>query len=77
MGVSLSEFVDSLIVGQLLNERAFAIINLANHIVILTSTFYTITGQGGSLLSAEYLAKKKVNKVTAGHPKTGVSGFEP
>ncbi len=59
VGVSLSEFADSMIVGQLLSEKAFAIVNLGIPIVFMASTVYTITGMGGSLLYAEYLAKKE------------------
>ncbi|MBQ6417002.1 MAG: hypothetical protein IJJ65_12220, partial [Butyrivibrio sp.] len=53
VGVSLSEFADSLIVGNLLNEQAFEIVNLCIPIVFMTSMIYTITGVGGSLLYAE------------------------
>ena len=59
VGVSLSEFADSLIVGRLLSEDGLAIVNLGTPIVFMTSTVYTVTGLGGSLLYAEYLAKKK------------------
>ena len=59
VGVSLSEFADSLIVGRLLSEDAFAILNLGTPIVFMASMVYTITGLGGSLLYAEYLAKKE------------------
>ena len=50
IGLSLSEFADSMIVGQLLNSDAFAIVNLGAPIVFLTCMIYTITGFGGSLL---------------------------
>ena len=59
VGVSLSEFADSMIVGRLLSEDAFAIVNLGSPIVFMASMVYTITGLGGSLLYAEYLAKKE------------------
>ena len=60
VGVSLSEFADSLIVGNLLNEQAFEIVNLCTPIVFMTSMIYTITGVGGSLLYAEYLAMQSI-----------------
>lgn len=65
VGVSLSEFADSLIVGRLLNEEAFAIVNLGTPIVFMTSMVYTVTGLGGSLLYAEYLAKKEKERANA------------
>ena len=58
IGVSLSEFADSMIVGNLIGPEAFAIVNLGLPIVLIASTIYTITGVGGSLLYAEYLGKK-------------------
>jgi len=65
VGVSLSEFADSLIVGRLLNEDAFAIVNLSTPIVFMASMVYTVTGLGGSLLYAEYLAKKEKERADA------------
>ena len=65
VGVSLSEFADSLIVGNLLNEQAFEIVNLCIPIVFMTSMIYTITGVGGSLLYAEYLARKDKTRADA------------
>ncbi len=65
VGVSLSEFADSLIVGRLLSENAFAIVNLGVPIVFMAATIYTTTGLGGSLLYAEYLAKKEEDRADA------------
>ena len=65
VGVSLSEFADSMIVGRLLSEDAFAIVNLGTPIVFMVSMVYTITGVGGSLLYAEYLAKKEKERADA------------
>ena len=58
VGVSLSEFADSMIVSHLLSSDAFAIINLATPVVFAVSLIYTVTGVGGSLLFAEYLGQK-------------------
>ncbi len=62
VGISLSEFADSLIVGQLLNSESFAIVNLGTPIVFLVCMIYTITGMGGSILYAENLGKKHNKK---------------
>ena len=65
VGVSLSEFADSMIVGRLLSEDAFAIVNLGTPIVFMASMVYTVTGLGGSLLYAEYLANKEKERADA------------
>ena len=62
VGFSLSEFVDSMIVGQLLSSDAFAIVNLGAPIVLVTAMVYTIAGLGGSLMFAESLGKKEPEK---------------
>ena len=59
IGISLSEFADSMVVSHLLSSDAFAIINLGTPIVFMVSMVYTITGVGGSLLFAECLGKKE------------------
>ena len=65
VGISLSEFADSLIVGQLLNAESFAIVNLGTPIVFLVSMIYNITGMGGSVLYAENLGKKQKQNADA------------
>ena len=58
VGISLSEFADSMVVSHLLGSDAFAVINLGTPIVFAVSLIYTVTGIGGSLLFAECLGKK-------------------
>ena len=62
VGLSLSEFADSMVVSHLLSSDAFAIINLGTPIVFAVSLIYTVTGIGGSLLFAESLGKKEGKK---------------
>lgn len=62
VGVSLSEFADSMIISHLLGSDAFAIINLGTPIAFAVSLVYTITGIGGSLLFAECLGRKDDEK---------------
>ena len=62
VGISLSEFADSMIVSHLLSSDAFAIINLGTPVVFAVSLIYTITGFGGSLLFAECLGRKDKKK---------------
>ena len=64
IGVSLSEFADSMVVANLLNSGAFAVVNLATPIVFMVTMVYTITGLGGSLLFAECLGKKESEKAS-------------
>ncbi|MBR1552911.1 MAG: hypothetical protein IJ631_02720 [Schwartzia sp.] len=62
VGISLSEFADSMVVSHLLSSDAFAIVNLGTPVVFMVSLIYTITGLGGSLLFAECLGKKDKQK---------------
>ena len=62
VGISLSEFADSMIVSHLLDSDAFAIVNLGTPVVFMVSLIYTITGLGGSLLFAECLGRKDKKK---------------
>ena len=62
VGLSLSEFADSMVVSHLLSSDAFAIINLGTPIVFAVSLIYTVSGLGGSLLFAECLGKKDKEK---------------
>ena len=47
IGMSLSEFADSMVVSNLLDSDAFAIINLATPIIFMVNMICTITGLGG------------------------------
>lgn len=58
IGISLSEFADSMVVAHLLSSDAFAIVNLGLPVALTVSMIYSITGIGGSLLFAESLGKK-------------------
>lgn len=62
VGVSLSEFADSMVVSHLLSSDAFAVVNLGTPIVFAVTFVYTITGLGGSLLFAECLGRKDKKK---------------
>ena len=62
IGISLSEFADSMVVSHLLDSDAFAIINLGVPVVFMVSMTYMITGLGGSLLFAECLGRKDKKK---------------
>lgn len=62
VGISLSEFADSMVVSHLLSSDAFAIINLGTPVVFAVSLIYTIAGLGGSLLFAECLGRKDKKK---------------
>ena len=62
VGISLSEFADSMIVSHLLSYDAFAIINLGTPVVFAVSLIYTVSGLGGSLLFAECLGRKDKTK---------------
>ena len=46
VGVSLSEFADTMVVGQLLSERALPIVNLASPIAFMASRAKTTSCRG-------------------------------
>ena len=43
IGISLSEFADSMVVSHLLSSDAFAIVNLGAPVALMVSMIYTIT----------------------------------
>lgn len=62
IGISLSEFADSMVVSHLLSSNALAVVNLGTPIVFAVTMTYTMTGVGGSLLFAEFLGRKDKDK---------------
>ena len=60
--LSLSEFVDSMIVANLLGSEAMSIIQLGMPIMLIAATAYILIGNGGSTLYAIYLGKHENEK---------------
>ena len=52
VALSLNEFVDSMLVANLLDSRAMAVVNLGLPVMLLMATIYTLFGTGGATLYA-------------------------
>lgn len=59
IAISLNEFVDSLVVAQLLGSEAMAVVNIGVPIVLFESFIYSLFGTGGCLFYAKAIAEKK------------------
>lgn len=59
LGVSLSEFVDSIIVSNLLGEQGLVVVNAASPITLVFAFIALIFGIGGSVIYANRLGERK------------------
>ena len=73
--LSLNEFVDSMLVSNLLDSNAMAIINLGMPLMLIMAASYALLGSGGSIIYALSLGKRDHD--TAGKSLTAatVSGL--
>jgi|GEM_PF-967578 len=62
IAISLNEFVDSIIVSQLLGSEAMAIVNVGSPIMLVAASLYALFGFGGSILYSHALGEKKEEK---------------
>ncbi len=60
--LSLSEFVDSMIVSNLLGENALAIVQFGYPVVLLASSCYVLIGNGGSPLYSIAIGERNRDK---------------
>ena len=66
--LSLNEFVDSMLVSNLLGSEAMAIVNIGVPVVLLMAAAYALLGQGGATLYA--IAAGRRDHRTAGESLT-------
>lgn len=59
LALALNEFVDCMLVSNLLGSNALAIANLGCPVILLIAACYVLLGNGGSMLYAVYLGKWK------------------
>ena len=59
---SLSEFVDSMILANILNSDAMAIIQLGSPVILICATAYILIGNGGSTLYSICLGERDIEK---------------
>ena len=62
VALSLNEFVDSMLVANLLGSRAMAVVNLGFPVMLLMATIYTLFGTGGATLYAVALGERNPEK---------------
>ena len=62
MAMSLNEFVDSLIVSNLINSDAMSLITMASPLVTAYGVVYTLLGIGGSALYAVYSGRHDIKR---------------
>ena len=58
VALSLSEFVDGMIVSNLLDAQALAVINVSMPIMTLMSMVFMLFGGGGAIIYSEYLDQR-------------------
>ena len=58
LAFSLSEFTDSILVSQMLGDKAMAAVNLASSFVLIFSTVSITIGTGGSAEYTKFLGEK-------------------
>jgi len=59
VAISLNEFVDCIIVSQLLGSEAMAIVNVGSPIMLVAASLYALFGFGGNILYSHALGEKK------------------
>ncbi|MDO4975698.1 MAG: MATE family efflux transporter [Eubacteriales bacterium] len=59
IAVSLNEFVDSILVSQLLGSKAMAIVNVCSPVMLFAACLYLLFGIGGSIIYARLIGEKK------------------
>jgi len=62
VALSLNEFVDSMLVANLLGSKAMAVVNLGFPVMLLMATIYTLFGTGGATLYAVALGERNPEK---------------
>ena len=62
VAVSLNEFVDSIIVSQLLGSSAMSMVGMGSPVMLLFAVIYMMIGSGGSVIYAEYAGKQQQDR---------------
>ena len=62
MAISLNEFVDSLLVANLIDADAMTLVNMASPLMLVFAVIFTLLGVGGSTVFAGYLGKHETKK---------------
>lgn len=62
VAISLNEFVDSIIVSNLLGSDAMSMVNMGYPAMLTFAVIYTLVGVGGSVVYAELTGKQEIQK---------------
>ncbi|MCR4684590.1 MAG: hypothetical protein K5649_03895 [Lachnospiraceae bacterium] len=62
VAISLNEFVDSIVVAQLLGSDAMSMVGMGSPIMLAYAVLYTMFGMGGAIIYAEYAGKQEQKK---------------
>ena len=65
MAMSLNEFVDSLLVSNLINADAMTLVNLASPLVTFYGVIYSLLGIGGSAVYAIYAGRHNTDRANS------------
>lgn len=62
VAVSLNEFVDSILVSQLLGSNAMALVNIGFPVMLAFAVLYTLLGVGGSVLYGTCVGEQSIDR---------------
>ena len=62
VAISLNEFVDSIVVAQLLGSDAMSMVGMASPVMLVFAVIYTLFGMGGSIIYSEYSGRQEQEK---------------
>lgn len=62
IAVALNEFVDSILVSQLLGSGAMAVVNICSPLMMFAACVYTLFGLGGSMVFSRLIGEKKAEE---------------
>ena len=62
IAISLNEFVDSIIVSQLLGTGAMSMVNMGYPVMLAYAVFYTLLGVGGSVLYGKLAGEQNMDR---------------
>ena len=62
IAISLNEFVDSIIVSNMLGSDAMSLVNMGYPVMLTFAVVYTLLGVGGSVVYAELTGKQEVKR---------------
>ena len=75
MAISLNEFVDSIVVANLIDSDAMSLVNIASPLLIAFAVIFTLLGVGGSTIYAGFLGSHEEEKADRAFSVTMFAGI--